>query len=252
MQHGIHIFGYGLTQLVTNLGAALRLTGLIWLGASILIYGLGYAMVGQPIGPMSLRPDIEGQMPALSASFTMVGLVIDLLAAAWVMMAWSRFCLGTETPRGWLPSLKGQPFGGVLITVILVVAGVGAVGFVFSLLGSLARPSMPLIVGLIVFPMVMLLVLIWLALRLGAAIPASAAGEIISLTLAWNRARELGLWLVAILAFMTITVFSLPGVLLAGLIIPGNLMSILGSWLLLLIGTGWLVAIYQRGLEAEQ
>lgn len=252
MQHAINIFGYGLTQLVTNLGAALRLTALIWLGASVLVYALGYFMVGQPIGPMSLRPDVEGQMPALSASFSMLSLVINLLATTWVMMAWSRFCLGHTGPAGWVPSLKGQPFGGALITTILVVAAIGAVAFLFTLVGSLARPSMPLLVGLFVFPLIMALVLIWLGLRIGAAISASAVGEMMSLTLAWNSSRGLGLWLVAVLAFMTVFILSLPSILLGGLIIPGNIVSVISTWLLLLIVTGWLVAIYRRAAEPSE
>lgn len=252
MQHAIQIFGSALTQVFTNLGTALRLTGLVWVGASVLIYTLGYVMVGQPISPMFLRPDAEGQMPALLASFAMVGLVINVLATAYVMMVWSRYCLGADTPSGPMPSVKGQPYGGVLITLILVVAGVGAVAFVLSLLGSLAQPSMPLIIALMVFPLLLVLVLIWLFLRVGAAIPASAQGEILSLTQAWNGSRGKGIWLVAVLAFMTLTILSAPSLLLAGLIIPGNIVSLLGSWLTVLIGTGWLVAIYKHLPEAGQ
>jgi len=246
MQHAINIFGYGLTQFFTNLGAALRLTGLAWLGASLLIYGLGHVMIGLPIGPTSMRPDAEGQMPALSASFGMIGVVINLLASTYVAMIWARFCLGHETPKTPLPSLKGQPFGGALITFILVIAGVGAVAFLLSLIGSLLLPYMPFLVGLLFFPVVMAVIMLWLTLRLGAAIPASAAGEMMSLTAAWNGSRGMGLGLVAVLAFMTITIVTLPSVLLAGLIIPGNIVSVLGTWALLLIGTGWLVAIYTR------
>lgn len=251
MQHAINIFGYGLTQFFTNLGSAFRLTGLVWIIGSALIYAIGLAMVGQPIGPMSLRPDVEGEMPALSASFAMVGVVINLLIYGYVAMVWARFCLGRDIPKGYVPSVKGQPFGGVMITLILVLAAVGAVAFLLSLLGSLLQPYMPLPVGLFGYPLLMVLVLILLFLRLGAAIPASADDKMISLTGAWNGSRKMGLLLVAVLAFMTLVILTLPAVLLSGLIIPGNLASVIGSWVMLLVGTGWLTAIYERSSEVS-
>lgn len=252
MQYGITIFGSALTTVFANFGAALRLTAVVWLGASLVIYALGFAMVGVPIGPMSLRPDAEGQMPALSASFSMIALVINVLATAYVMMVWSRYCLKRDTPPGAMPSLRGQPFGGVLVTVILVVAGVGAAAFLLSLIGSYARPAMPLIVGLVIFPVLMALVIIWLFFRIGAAIPASADEQIMSLTSAWSCSKGLGLWLVTILAFMTLAILSVPSLFLGGLIIQGNIASVVSSWLIVLIGTGWLVEIYQQSADREQ
>ncbi|WP_169788554.1 hypothetical protein [Litoreibacter arenae] len=246
MRQALDIFSYGLTQLFGNFGTALRLTGLIWLLASLAVYALGYAMVGLPIGAMSVLPDAEGEMPALSATFTTVSIAINLLAGAWVTLLWSRFCLGADIPRGLLPSFKGMPVGGHLLTLILVLASVGAAAFVLSFLGSFALPYMPLLVGFFVYPLVGLYVLIWLFLRLGAAIPASAAGQIMSLRQAWSGSRGAALWLLAILAVILLVVLTAPSVLLAGLLIPGNVYSVISSWLILLIGTGWLVAIFRR------
>lgn len=243
MKHAIDIFSYGITQLFTNFGAALRLTGLVWLAASLVIYGFGYFMVGQPVGLTGLRPDAEGQMPDLSATFSMVALTINLFAVSWVTLIWSRFCLGADVPSGIFPSLKGASFGGHLLTVVLVTASVGAFGFILSLIGSFALPVMPLLVGLFAYPMLVGVLLIWFLFRLGAAIPGAAAGQVMSLTQAWSGSGGNGLWFASVLAFITAALLFLPSIFLSGLLIPGAIGGMVASWFLLLMGTGWLVAI---------
>ena len=177
MRQAFNIFSYGLKQLFGNFGAALRLTGVIWILASLLVYALGFVLIGLPIGAMALRPDTEGQMPNLSATFTMLSFVINLLAISWISMIWCRFCLGADTPSSAVPSLKGAPFGGYLITTILVVASVGAAGFVLTYAGSLALPYMPFMVGIFVYPLIVACLLVWLFLKIGGALPAAATGQ---------------------------------------------------------------------------
>ncbi|PTX58056.1 hypothetical protein C8N43_2732 [Litoreibacter ponti] len=252
MRQGAHIFFYGLTQLATNFGAALRLTALVWLLASVAIYGLGYVMVDQIVGATGLRPDAEGRMPALSATFSMLALTINVLAGAYISMVWARYCLEADTPAGVIPSLRGQPFGGVLITLILVVACVGALAFLLSYAGSKALPLMPLLVGFFVFPLITFYLLTWLFLRIGAAIPASAAGEMLSLGQAWKGSGGIGVWLVAALGVVLIAMLAFPTALLSGLLVPGIIVSVLTSWLAILIGTGWLVSIYRLQPEPTE
>lgn len=249
MRHAVKIFGYGLTQLFVNFGTALRLTGLVWVLASLAIYGLGLALVGQPVGVTGVRPDAEGQMPGLSATFALSALAINLVAVAMVILLWSRFCLGKDTPGGLIPVPRGLPLGGVLLTLVLVVASVGALGFALTFLTSMAVPVVPLTVGLFVFPPLTMLVLVWLLLRLGAAIPASAMGRMMSLTDAWAASRGRGIWLLAVLAVMVGMLLFLPAAMLSGLLVVGNIASVLSSWLITLIGTGWLVAILRMAPE---
>ncbi|RLJ41365.1 hypothetical protein BCF46_3158 [Litoreibacter meonggei] len=245
MRQAIDIFSYGLTQLFGNFGTALRLTGLVWILASLLVYVLGYALIGAPIGAMAIRPDVEGQMPELSATFTTLSLVINLLAVAWVSLIWSRYCLGADTPSGVIPSLKGVPFGGFLMTLILVVASVGAAAFVLSSLGSLALPYIPFLVGIFVYPIIGACIVIWLFLKIGAALPAAAAGQVLSLAQAWSGSRDNGLWLLAILAVVFVTLLSVPAAMLSGLLIPSNIANVVISWIIVMVGTGWLVAIFR-------
>ncbi|SFR34667.1 hypothetical protein [Litoreibacter janthinus] len=245
MRNAIDIFSYGLKHLFGNFGAALRLTALIWILASLLIYALGAALIGAPIGAMAIRPDAEGQLPELSATFTMLSLVINLVAVGWVAMLWSRFCLGADTPPGVLPMLKGMPFGGFFLTLILVLATVGAAGFAMSLLGSLALPYMPFLIGVFLYPLFGACLMIWLSLRIGAALPASAAGQVMSLTQAWSGSRDKGIWMLAVFAMIFVTVLTIPSVMLSGLLIPGNIANVVVSWIIVLVGTGWLVAIFR-------
>ena len=245
MRQAIDIFTYGLTQLFGNFGTALRLTALIWVLASLLIYALGYLMVGLPIGAMALQPDAEGQMPNLSATFTMLSVVINLIAICCVSLIWSRFCLGADTPRGVVASLKAAPFGGFLMTLILITGSIGAAGFVISSLGSFILPYLPLLVGFTVYPFVIACLLLWLFFRLGAALPAAAAGQVLSLMQAWSGSRGKGLWILAIMAALLVTLLSVPSALLSGLLIAGNIVSIISTWLIVLTGTGWLVAIFR-------
>lgn len=245
MRHAISIFSYGFTQLFHNFSTALRLTGLIWVITSIAIYALGHFMIGQSVGVMGVRPGSEGQMPDLSATFIMLALVINLLAISWATLLWSRFCLGADTPPGILASLKGTPFGGHLLTLILVIASVGACSVAVSFLGTLILPVIPMFVGLFVLPAVTVWLAFWLVLRLGAAIPGAAAGQIMSLAHAWVGSRGKGLWLVASMAFITAVLSTLPGMFLFGQPILGNIASLITSWVFMIIGTGWLVAIFK-------
>lgn len=249
MQQAINFYVYGLKQLFDNLPTALRLTAVVWVGASVLVLILGALLVGQPVSGGDVRPDAEGQMPALTATFTMLSLVINVMAAAWVSLIWSRFCLGADTPRGVVPSLKGLPFSNFLITVLLVVVVVGGAGLILNVLENMVIMHLPLLVSMIALPLISTFLMTWLLLRVGAALPATAAGQVLSLVQAWVGARDKSIWVLAILAVVTTILLVLPSMLLAGLMganmLLHSLIGVVTSWLLILIGTGWLVAIFR-------
>jgi len=245
MRQAIDIFSYGITQLFGNFAAALRLTGLIWVLASLLIFLLGYILVGQPASALFIHPDAEGQMPEWSATFTMASFVINLLVGAWISLIWSRFLLGADVPRGLVPSLKGLPFSGFLISLLLIVGLIAVVNLAIGFIETFFLMAIPLLVGLIVVPLVTTGLSIWLILRLGAALPATAAGQVLSLYQAWVGSRDKGIWLVAILALVVLSLLNFPSALLAGIPILGSIIGVFSSWLVFMIGTGWLVAIFR-------
>jgi hypothetical protein len=218
---------------------------LIWIAANLLIFMLGYLLVGQPVSALSIRPDAEGQMPDLSVTFTMVNLVINLTAGAWVSLIWSRFSLGADVPRGLVPSLKGLPFSGFLVSLLLIVALVAVVNFTIGFVEIYALMALPPLVGLIAVPLITTGVSVWLILRFGAALPATAAGQVLSLFQAWVGSRGKGMWLVTILALILIALLNVPSAMLGGIPILGNAVGVISSWLVFMIGTGWLVAIFR-------
>ncbi len=245
MRQAIDIFTYGLTQLFGNFGAALRLTGLVWITTGLLVSATGYLMIGQPVGAIAIRPDAEGQMPELSATFTMVSFVLSLLAGAWISLIWSRFCLGADTPRGLVPSLRGLPFSGFLITLLLVVGLIGAVGLILYFAEFLIITRLPLLVTMIVIPLISAVIMLWLLLRFGAALPATAAGQVLSLAQAWSGSRDKAIWLLTILAVLVIAVLNFATVIVSSMPVPSYIAGIVSSWFIVMIGTGWLVAIFR-------
>ena len=245
MRQAIDIFSYGLTQLFRNFGTALRLTALVWILASLLVYLIGYLMIGQPVGAMAIHPDAEGQMPNLSATFTTISFVINLLSGAWVSLIWSRFCLGADTPRGLVPSLKGLPFSGFLMSLLLVLGLVGVVAILLWFAETFVISRLPLLVAMIALPLISTGIVIWLLLRVGAALPATAAGQVLSLAQAWSGSRDKAIWLLTILALLMFAVLNFPSVMLSGSPILSSIASTVTSWLAVMIGTGWLVAIFR-------
>ncbi|WP_298259156.1 hypothetical protein [uncultured Litoreibacter sp.] len=245
MRHAIDIFLYGLTHLFRNLGAAIRLTGAIWVGASLLVFALGYLVTGLPIGALSVHPNSEGELPDFLATFTMASFVITLLAGAWVSLIWSRYCLGADVPRGYLPSLKGLPFGGYLISLLLLIGLVAVVNLAIGSTELITIRFLPLPITLFVLPLLTIGISVWFILRLGAALPATAAGQVLSLYQAWIGSRHQGIGLLTLFALIVIVVLNIPTVVLGGMPVINSVLSVISSWLLILMSTGWLVAIFR-------
>lgn len=246
MRQAFGIFSYGLTQLFGNFGTALRLTGLIWLASSLLVFALGYVMIGTPTGASGIRPDVEGKMPALSATFTVVSLLITLLSAAWISLIWSRFCLGADTPRGPVPSLKGLPFSGYLLSLLLTFGLVVGAAFILGFVEGLILPYLPILASVFITPVISTYIVLCLFFRIGAALPATAAGQVLSLKQAWSGSRGSSIWLFAILAVLTVMILPTPLFFVTGSLLLTNIAIIVTSWLGLIIGTGWLVAIFRQ------
>ncbi|MEP3347075.1 MAG: hypothetical protein ABJN34_06030 [Litoreibacter sp.] len=244
MRQAIDFFSYGVTQLFTNFGAALRLTGLIWIAAKLIIVALGLIMIGTADTATGLAPDAEGEIPGLAATFTVMSFLITFLATAWISLMWHRFCLGADTPQGAVPSLKGLPFTNYLFSLLLLVVVMAGAGLILGFAERALQPVLPFTAAL-ALPLVIIFIILWLFLRLATILPATAAGQVLSIKQAWSGSRGKSIWLLTVLAFIMAIILTLPTILIPSLPILKVIISFVTSWLAVLIGTGWLVAIFR-------
>ena len=200
------IFKHAVVMLWGNRWVALQLALAPFLIATLLV--TAYVMVFSDFGlmqetlfpgtPIGEQPEV---MPEdLGSFFTgLVGfLVLTLVFTLWVIVAWHRFILLEEAPKGLLPAFNGNRilayFGQILKLVLL-----GALSSIpFTILMVFAAGSVSVMVALGTIYGVALTVVFY---RLSIILPASAIGRPISIGEGW-RATEGTLFTIIVLVIV--------------------------------------------------
>lgn len=193
---------------------------------------------------------------ALGASLTLiVPLVIAyVIALLWTAVAWHRYCLLTEYPRGIFPPFNGNrilSYVGhslMLGILFLIVGGALALGF-FVVINGLNVG----VLGALLFAVCVFLIAVC-SLRLGIILPAAAIGEPVGLGQAWEATKPLNKTIMVLLLFLMLLGLAI-GVVSAilGAISPmlGVLGDALGGLLQMLMNLSILTTLYGIAIQGR-
>lgn len=256
---GIGILTHAIGMVLGNLGAALRISGLLMAFQFALVVGLGLQGMFLPTDPAQLRA--TGPGAALMPAGASILWLAQLFTTLWIAVAWHRFILCEEVPVGIVPPFRGRAMlrylgVGLLFGLILLVAAVPLILLAFMLVGpaALMATAAP---GSGLWALAVFLALVWLPLafiacRLAPVLPAAALGERLPFKEAWYRTGTSGLALLvlALASGLLYALASLPLMPLAR-VAPflGLVWAFALHWASLLVGASVLTTLYGHFIE---
>lgn len=245
---GLQIFRHSVRQVTGNLEGALRVSGVLYAVQVVIGLILGFGMMAGPaMGP--------GDMTAGLGIGALVVLLVAVVTGLWIAVGWHRYVLLNEKPD-LLPAfcqdrmlayfLRSLALGLIILLPAIVwgmVVGVLFMPFVGSGVGLVAVLLMSLIIQL---------PLIFLGLRLSAALPGQALGAESEVLAGWratahdNRAlAELAVIIVA-----AIFVLNLIGLLVFGQSAVASLVwQVVTNWFVTMVGVSILTTLYGHYIE---
>jgi hypothetical protein len=189
----IAIVRHSLKQIFGNLGAVLRISILLALIPLAFMLALGLAPLFADEAAMQ-RAIETGSMPW---GRFLLFLLVAIVTAIWIAVAWHRFILLEEQPGTVLPAWKGDRVWSYLVASIIVILIGIVVTIVISLvMGLILAAILPMpttMAGLIFVTIIAGLLIgvpiIVVILRIGPILPASAVGERLGVGGAWEATR---------------------------------------------------------------
>ncbi|MDU8910891.1 hypothetical protein [Aestuariicoccus sp. MJ-SS9] len=246
---GWHIFTHSVRLVLNNLGAALRVSLVLYL---VQVANQLYVFANPPV-----MTDLGGgmEMPMMDPGAMVVNLILGLLAVVaslWIAVAWHRFVLAEEYPTGWLPQWHGSYMmaylgRSILIALMVVLAVIVAsvpAGLIAAGLAPLGAAVSLGIVGLAAY----------VFFRLGVMLPAAALGRKLTLGEAWDATKgESGTILtLALIVIGASVVIQLPSWLNGDPTSVINLIyGLVVSWFATVIGISVLTTLYGHFVEGR-
>lgn len=238
---GIDIFLHSIRLVTRHFGDALRISGLLYLGPALIsVIVLSFAMG-------------NGSEPLVITLIVVAGLAYTV-ALLWMVVAWHRFILLHETPRGLIPQFKGDRvlayFGSSLaIAVVLILIAI-ALGIVVAL-ASGGSPAVALALGALV-----IFVLLIFHYRLALVLPAAAIAKPLGFGESWRATKKASgeIVVLALVSTLASLVLDLPWMLLGhdtvSAIVRG-LWQLAAGWIKLMVGVSILTTLYGHFIEGR-
>lgn len=250
---GWQIVRHSFVLLFNNMNEALKVSlGPVLIGsvAVLLIFG---ALGQSPLILFDLQADAD--MATSAAVAVVLALVVYLFVLGWVAVGWHRFILLEEYP-GVLPNYAGLPVGSyVLRTVqlgLVMVLAAFPVVVIFGILSAgLGLAGSPIAASLFAFALGVYLSYVWL--RIALVLPAIAVGNPITLREGWTASGRMGneiLNAAMIVAGLNILA-SIVAQSVAGLTGIAVAVSVIVTWVTLMIGTSLLTTLYGHLIEGR-
>lgn len=233
---------HSIRQVFGNLTEALQVSGLLFLLQMALSVALG----------VSLNEDPSDMQDPARAIPLLAFIVVTVVTMLWMAVAWHRFVLLGERPRGYLPAFHGDRLLGylgrsILIGLITAAAAVGTsivIGMLTVALGATAGLT-------IVSAMVVMIVMLTVAYRLSAALPGVAIGRRTGFTDGWVATVGETPTILALALFSGLagSALSLPLELLPPGSIPALIWQVLTGWVQLMVSVSILTTLYGHYIE---
>ncbi|GLS86314.1 hypothetical protein GCM10010873_12880 [Cypionkella aquatica] len=243
---GVQIFSHSLRQVMDNLGPALKVSGVLYLVQVVVTGALGYALSSVGVGGMS---------GGLGLGAVLV-LVISLITGIWIAVAWHRYVLLGEVPAGFVPPFMGERMGqyfikSLLIGLVLMVLG-AILGMIVGLLFGRLVMAGGVFVGIVLMAGMVQVPMVFLGLRLAAALPGTALDQKPDLLAGW-RATE-GDWrslvqLAVIMTLALVVVNLISFFVFGGYGVMATLWQVIAGWPVMMVGLSILTTLYGHYIE---
>ncbi len=240
---GWAIFAHAIRLVFSHLGAALRISALIYI-CELVLFGVA-AYVGLA-SAMTLSIDPVAVLAIVVASAATV------IGTIWIAVAWHRYVLLDEMPGAVVARFNGNRilayFGNsVLLGLIALAIGV-VISLVLVPLMSAVRSGGPADIVLQLIPLLLIVVLFLLVgYRLGIVLPASAIGKPLRFGEAWAATRGATGTLIAlaILSAIGVAVLRIPEFIIPdGLVWLTLVWGLVSGWIELIVGISILTTLY--------
>lgn len=239
---GYQIFLHSVKQVFGNFGAAVRISGLLFLAQvfATLFFGRAAMMSGMQ-GAMTMP---RGGMLLL--------FIVTLITSLWIAVAWHRFILRVEEPKAIVPAFHGQrmlAYLGYSLLLMIVVAipavALGALG------GAIVSAGGQNLLTSLAAMLIVLVPVLLISLRLCPVLPAAALGEPLGLRGAWDATRgaTVDFLVLAVVASVASFVVDLPMFLFMGFMPLAMGWALAAAWIKMLVGASILTTVYGHYVE---
>ena len=250
---GIQILMHSIRQVFGNMGAALRISGLLFIVQVGVFLALGIGIFGSQAELQAMM--MAGTFPWGRFALAMI---VSAVAGLWIAVAWHRYVLLEEHPGAVLPHLHtdrmlGYIGRGLLIAIVLFVIAM-LVGLVVGLvvMPFIGSPSSPNIVVLLIIPIVVNAIILLIFYRLSPILPATALGRDMSFSDAWDSTRGAsGTFIVlgVITAAVSLGTSYIGERMLGGMPILHMAFQFVIAWVYVMVGVSILTTIFGHYVE---
>ncbi len=246
------IFTHSLGMVFNNLGAALRISLVLYLiqAAVSVYYAITFSDYLTAISTGHMAPPPQGALiPGLLV------LVTSILVPIWVAVAWHRYILLEEISGAVIPAFHGPQtmayLGKTILIGLLVIIGGMAIGMVLGFVFAAVFGQMGAMAGILL----MLLFMIYISYRVGLVLPAAALGKSMTFgesldTTSADKGAILGLALItagfAILMQVPSYFNSDPASII------GIVYSQVIGWIAMMVGVSVLTTLYGMYVEKRE
>ncbi|HQU70553.1 MAG TPA: hypothetical protein PLI43_20485 [Albidovulum sp.] len=239
---GYQIFLHSVKQVFGNFGAAVRISGLLFLVQVFATLFFGRAAV---------MPGMQDAM-AMPRGGMLLLLAVTLVTSLWIAVAWHRFILRVEEPQAILPAFHGQRMLAYLGYSLLLIIIAAIPALVFSFLGAMMVNVLGNNIVTSLFAMLIVLVpVLLITLRLCPVLPAAALGEPLGLRGAWDATggTTVDFLILAVVATVASFAVDLPMFLFMGAMPLAMGWALVTAWLKMMVSASILTTIYGHYVE---
>lgn len=250
---GWQLFTHSARQVFGNLGAALRISAVLYLAQIAVAIIVGFNVFA---GQAALQAQIDvGGFPWGAFVAT---LLFSSISGLWIAVGWHRYVLLVEQPGAALPEFHGDRmfayFGrSLLIALIVGLVGV-ALGVCVGLVTALVGQPGTVLVGILTVAAIMVPVLI-ISFRLSGSLPSAALGAQAGIADTWRMtAGQTGAFLtLAVIAVVLSVVIDLPAkMIFAPASIASGVWLAITGWVKLMVGISILTTLYGHYIEGRE
>lgn len=251
---GVQILIHAIGMVLRNLGAALRLSALPMAALLVVSVAAGapQAMLAAPDAPL---------MTGRAGGLFLIGLV-QLCVTLWIAVAWHRYILLGEAPRGVVPPFHGGAilahlWAAVIFALVLTLVAIPFVALAGVIVGPLIVADQGAVRGSVAL---ILFLLVWLPVtfisyRISPILPSAAIGARLPLKEAWYATGTGGAAFVALALASVLVVWALnlPVAMLLTVSVPlAFLWAFAVQWAVTLGAASVLTTIYGHFVERRE
>lgn len=250
---GLEIFIHSVKQVFGNFGAAIRISGLLYLVQITVTLVLGVNL--EAVDPQVMAQMVEsGNFPFVQL---LIVLLIMVITSLWIAVAWHRYVLLGEEPGSIVPAFRRDRIAGYLGYSILIAIIVVVVGTVLGLVAGLVVAPIVMggganLIGFVIVGLIVYLPLLVIGYRLSVALPASALGAPLGIGGAWEQTRGTTgtLLVLGLVTLIAAFILSAPAVYLFGpTSAAAQVWNVLTQWVFVMVGVSILTTLYGHYVE---